>query len=128
MIVGSLQAANPAGRRKLSQIADNEGGGGGSGLDAGCFPDFYSLQVGLPDWPLTALVAVWCAEPGTQMSICLAQHSLGLEPDTCCLLQDWDDWMQGVYQEPTYGGNQINSIGVIFWLLHAIGIFSMAFL
>ena len=25
-------------------MEDNEGGGGGSGLDAGCWPDFYDVQ------------------------------------------------------------------------------------
>ena len=33
-------------RRRLQQVSDNEGGGGGSGLDAGCFPDFYDIS----DW------------------------------------------------------------------------------
>ena len=30
--------------------------------------------------------------------------------------------------EPIYGGNSINPIGIIFWLLQGLGILSMAFI
>ncbi|KAK9865553.1 hypothetical protein WJX84_010411 [Apatococcus fuscideae] len=75
-------AAEGAAARRLLQSGEVEGGG--SGLAAGCFPDFYSPQ-------------------------------------------DFENWLNGVYQEPTFDDYKINPIGIIFWLLQGIGIFCMAF-
>ncbi|DBA77252.1 hypothetical protein WJX79_006430 [Trebouxia sp. C0005] len=40
--------------------------------------------------------------------------------------QDFINWLDGSYIEPTFGGNTINPIGVILWLVHAIGILAMS--
>ncbi|KAK9795929.1 hypothetical protein WJX73_006208 [Symbiochloris irregularis] len=42
-------------------------------------------------------------------------------------VHDFSQWIAGSYQEPYYGGNRINPVGVIFWILQALGIMSMAF-
>lgn len=41
-------------------------------------------------------------------------------------VSDFTQWLDGVYQEPFYGGNSINPVGVIFWALQGLGILSMA--
>lgn len=40
--------------------------------------------------------------------------------------QDFINWLDGSYIEPTFGGNVINPIGVILWIVHAVGILAMS--
>lgn len=40
--------------------------------------------------------------------------------------QDFIDWLDGSYIEPIFGGNVINPIGIILWIVHAVGILAMS--
>ncbi|KAL3141520.1 hypothetical protein ABBQ32_004770 [Trebouxia sp. C0010 RCD-2024] len=40
--------------------------------------------------------------------------------------QDFKNWLDGSYIEPRFGGNTINPIGIILWLIHGLGILAMS--
>jgi len=42
------------------------------------------------------------------------------------LIADLPELVSFASAEPTFGGNTINPIGVILWLVHAIGILAMS--
>lgn len=54
-----------------------------------------------------------------------AGQSAGCFPDIYTG-QDFENWLEGSYIEPTFGGNTINPIGIIFWIVHFFGVLSMA--
>lgn len=58
-------------------------------------------------------------------SAALAGGNGGCFPDLYTV-EDFKQWLDGSYQEPLFGGNSINPLGVIFWVLHAVGIIAMS--
>ena len=98
-----------------------EGEGGSAGSSGGCFPDFYSPQ-DFQAWLQGNYQSARCLCCGAAISVTLSCcGSILLSVSPC-----HTDSQVALHAGPEYGSDgAINPIGIIFWIVHALGILSM---
>lgn len=109
-------------RRHYRRLFQAESEGGGSGTSAGCFPDFYSAQ-DFEEWlqgsyqggpPQCPLLGLHCYN-----WVSVHKRLIGFQAESAKQFL--------CYAAPVFGANySINPTGIILWIVHAVGILSMA--